>query len=162
MLTVGQGWLDGTGPGLFVLCPEVAAGGWTGCDEGLLEAAADYAAACPVPGHGDVLVLGGEPLLVGWLAEERVFVRPLHVDCAHDVRPLVREALRSGVWEDGPFLDLIAGRYLLTDVFDDGGAVLERGGYLTVELPPGRYLVQSLKAESDRRAQFHLERLLPR
>ncbi|MER8100890.1 hypothetical protein [Kitasatospora sp. NPDC094016] len=52
------------------------------------QAAADYAAAYPVPGHGDGLVLGGELLPVGWLAEERVFVRPLHFDCADDVRPL--------------------------------------------------------------------------
>ncbi|RKT19207.1 hypothetical protein BX285_3662 [Streptomyces sp. 1114.5] len=55
----------------------MAVEGWEGCREDLLEAAADYAAALPEPGHGDLLVLGGEPLPVGWLAEERVFVRPL-------------------------------------------------------------------------------------
>ncbi|MFE6052371.1 Imm21 family immunity protein [Kitasatospora sp. NPDC056446] len=160
MMTVEQGWLDGTDSGRFVLCPEGAVAGWTG--EGALEAAEAYAAGYAVPGHGDVLVLGGEPLLVGWLAEERVFVRPLHFDCSEDVRPPVREALRSGVWEDGPVLDLIAGRYLLTDVCYDGEAIVERGEYLTVELPPGRYLVQSLVTGPGPRADFLLERLLPR
>ncbi|MEV7770617.1 Imm21 family immunity protein [Kitasatospora sp. NPDC086791] len=162
MITVAEGWLDGTDSGLFVLCPEVAVEGWAGCEEALVEAAADYAAGWAVPGHGDVLVLGGEPLPVGWLAEERVFVRPLDVECSDAVRPLVREALRSGIWEDGPVLELTAGRYLLTDVFSDGADALASGEYLTVEVPPGRYLVQSLKAGAGQWPEFYLERLLPR
>ncbi|MEU8920578.1 Imm21 family immunity protein [Kitasatospora sp. NPDC048545] len=162
MITVDVAWLDGTDSGLFVLCPEAAVERWEGCQEALVEAAGGYAAAYPVPGYGDVLVLGGEPLPVGWLPEERVFVRPLSVECSDAVRPLVREALRSGVWEDGPVLDLAAGRHLLVDVFQDGEEALEGGEYLTVEVPPGRYLVQSLRAEAGRWPEFHLERLLPR
>ncbi|MFG2908825.1 Imm21 family immunity protein [Kitasatospora sp. NPDC048286] len=162
MITVEQGWLDGTDSGFFVLCPEGAVEGWAGCEEAVVDAAAEYAVGHPVPGHGDVLVLGGEPLPVGWLAEERVFVRPLFAECSDAVRPLVREALRSGIWEDGPVLELAAGRYLLVDVFQDGTDALESGEYLTVEVPSGRYLVQSLRAEPERWQEFLLERLLPR
>ncbi|MER7771467.1 Imm21 family immunity protein [Kitasatospora sp. NPDC096140] len=162
MITAARGWLDGTDSGLFVLLAEEAVEGWEGCQEAVVETAGDYAAAHPVPGREAVLVLGGEPLPIGWLPEERVFVRPLLFDCSDDVRPLVREALRSGTWEDGPVLELTAGRYLLTDVFHDGPDALESSEYLTVDLPPGRYLVRSLKAEPERWEEFHLERLLPR
>ncbi|MBO1414023.1 Imm21 family immunity protein [Streptomyces sp. FH025] len=162
MMHVEQGWLDGTDSGRYVVCPERAVEGWTydRVEELMEEYIGEYATAFPVDGHGDVLVLAGEPLPIGWLAEERVFVRPVHCECSDEVRPLVREALRSGVWADGPTVELPAGRYLLTDAAYDGEDIRERGEYLSVELPPGRYLVQSLVDDSPE-APFHLERLLP-
>ncbi|MBV2155208.1 Imm21 family immunity protein [Kitasatospora sp. SUK 42] len=162
MTQVELNWLDGTDSGRYVVCPERAVESWTyeRVEELLDQHIDEYATAFPVDGHGDVLVLAGEPLPIAWLAEERVFVRPVHCPCSDAVRPLVREALRSGVWQDGPTVELTAGRYLLTDAAYDGEEMLPQGRHLAVELARGRYLVQSL-VDSAPEAPFYLERLLP-
>ncbi|KJS62160.1 Imm21 family immunity protein [Streptomyces rubellomurinus] len=154
-----QAWLDGTDSGWYVLCPEATAAGWTGEEADVFEGG--YAAVHRVAGHGDLLVLGAEPLPVRWLAQERIFVRPVDLDLDDDLRPPVAEALRAGVWEDGPVAELTAGRYLLIDTVGGGAEAIELGEYLTVDLPPGRYRVQSLLITPDRPAPCYLERLVP-
>ncbi|MFJ3220003.1 hypothetical protein ACIPLC_29315 [Kitasatospora sp. NPDC086801] len=152
-----RAWLDETDLGLYVLCPEAAVAEWTG--EESEELYGEYAAALPVPRHGDTVVLAGLAMPVRWLAEDRVFVRSY--SASDEALPDVAELLRSGAWVDGPVVELTAGRYLLADVLYEGERILATGDYLTVEVPPGRYLVQSLNDEVDELGEFFLERLLP-
>ncbi|MFJ9692029.1 Imm21 family immunity protein [Kitasatospora sp. NPDC101183] len=154
-------WLDCTDSGRYVLCPEAAVGEWTG--EEAFETDGESVERCPLPGGGETLTLAEEPLPVTWLARERVFVRPIHIglEPAEVLLPLVEQALREGCWEDGPVVELDAGRYLLADSVYEGPRIVESGEYLTVELPPGRYRVRSFWSEPPEDQVCYLEQLVP-
>ncbi|MFD8088237.1 hypothetical protein ACFV4F_41875, partial [Kitasatospora sp. NPDC059722] len=66
-------WIDGTDFGYYALCPEPYVASWDGTEAG--DACDEYAARVDLPGHGDVLVLGGEPLPATYFAEHLTFAR---------------------------------------------------------------------------------------
>ncbi|MFD4321445.1 hypothetical protein [Streptomyces sp. NPDC058548] len=82
--------------------------------------------------------------------------------------PAVRAAgSAGGGWKDVLSLEL-GGRYVLADAAYEADRILgslrdahRPAEALRVELPPGRYRVQSLIIDPDPDTQFMLERLLP-
>lgn len=163
-------WLDSTDFARYALVPEELLPSWTGTEPD--EVMAAYVSAVRVAGR-DVLTLGGEPLPVAWLAESLTFARWYAADDDTGLLPAVEEAKSADGWEDVLQVDL-GGRYVLTDAADDGDRILghlrdARGvrqpqgpEVLRVEVPSGRYLVQSLLVEPDPDTRFMLERLSPR
>ncbi|MFD5922693.1 Imm21 family immunity protein [Kitasatospora sp. NPDC058201] len=115
----------------------------------------------------DVLTLGGEPLPITWIPEARVFARWYYAEDDSTLLSALEAALDSDDWED--VLDIeLGGRYVLTDAAYSGTRIADHTGSPTeipelirVELPSGRYRVQSLIIDPDPETQWMLERLLP-
>lgn len=72
------------------------------------------ATALRFEGH-DVVILGGEPLPVTWIAYALVFARWSSADDDRSLLPGVDTALACGAWEDVVTVEL-GGRYVLTDL----------------------------------------------
>ncbi|WP_195911341.1 Imm21 family immunity protein [Streptomyces kaniharaensis] len=156
-----DGWLESTDIARYALVPERALVGWDGMEQALHHTS-EYADAFPLPGHGDVLTLGGEPLAVTWLPDHLVFARWCHADDDTGLAAAVAQAIVCDEgWEDALTVDLCCGRYLLTDASYEGERITGSGEYLPVELTPGRYRAQSMTVEPDENTAFLLVRLLP-
>ncbi|WP_329382808.1 hypothetical protein OG625_20180 [Streptomyces sp. NBC_01351] len=65
-------WLE-TDFGLYALCPDAYVADWDGTEADAT--AADSAGRLVLPGHGDVLTLGGEPLPIACVENVMTFVR---------------------------------------------------------------------------------------
>ncbi|MFJ8039484.1 Imm21 family immunity protein [Kitasatospora sp. NPDC096147] len=153
-------WLDRTDSARYALLPEHLVSRWTG--EEAYDAAGEYAASVRLDDH-DVVVLGGEPLPVTWIADHLVFARWIAADDDRSLLPTVERALATGVWEDAVTLRL-GGRYVLTDAGYDGEHILgldraDPPELLRLTVPAGRYLLRSLVVDPD--AEYYLEHLLP-
>ncbi|MFI5527603.1 Imm21 family immunity protein [Kitasatospora sp. NPDC051853] len=156
-------WLDRTDFARYALVPEQLVPEWTGGEAD--EVIGEYAGAVRCAGH-DVLVLGGEPLAVTWLPEHLLFARWISADDDTSLLAGLEPALASDAWEDVVTVEL-GGRYVLTDAAYDGEHILglddteQQPELIRLELPAGRYRVQSLLLEPDPESSFQLERLLP-
>ncbi|MFF2571755.1 Imm21 family immunity protein [Streptomyces sp. NPDC058084] len=157
-------WLDSTDFARYALIPEELLPTWEGTEAD--DVIHEYVSALRLAGH-DILTLGAEPLSVTWLAEPLTFARWYYADDDTGLLSAVRTAMTANRWEDVLSLEL-GGRYVLTDaayeadrVLDSLRAAQQPAEALRVELPPGRYRVQSLTIDPDPKTRFLLERLLP-
>ncbi|MGA5870693.1 Imm21 family immunity protein [Streptomyces cinereoruber] len=157
-------WLDRTDFARYALIPEELLPTWEGSEAD--DVIDEYVSALWPAGHR-VLTLGAEPLPITWLAEYLTFARWCCADDDTGLLPAVRDASVSDGWEDVLSLEL-GGRYVLADAAYEADRILDslRGARqpaeaLRVEVPPGRYRVQSLVVDPDPNTQFMLERLLP-
>ncbi|MFC8454023.1 Imm21 family immunity protein [Kitasatospora sp. NPDC057223] len=155
-------WLDRTDFARYALLPEHLVPRWAG--EEVYDACGEYATALRFEGH-DVVILGGEPLPVTWIAYALVFARRSSADDDRSLLPGVDTALASGAWEDVVTVEL-GGRYVLTDAGYDGGHIrgldyADPPELVRVTIPAGRYLLQSLLIQPDPESEYYLERLLP-
>ncbi|MGW2400096.1 Imm21 family immunity protein [Kitasatospora sp. NPDC001664] len=156
-------WIDRTDFARYALLPEHLVSEWTGAEAD--DVIGEYAEAVRFAGH-DVLVLGGEPLPIAWFPDNLVFARWIYADDDGSLRSALEPALAGGAWEDAVTVEL-GGRYVLTDAGYDGERILgldetqQSPELVRIELPAGRYLVQSLLVEPDPESAFYLERLLP-
>ncbi|RSS82214.1 hypothetical protein EF903_27630 [Streptomyces sp. WAC05292] len=150
-------WLDGTDFGYYALCPASRLDGWAGTE------ADEVFGACvgriALPGHGEVLTIGGEALPVAYLPESMVFVQDAGSDEGIDVPGEVERALGAPGWQDA-FEISLGGRYFL---IDSGvpGAETEEECTVRVDIPRGRYLVRSLVLDLPL-GEFRLHRLQAR
>ncbi|MEU2182109.1 Imm21 family immunity protein [Streptomyces thermolilacinus] len=156
-------WLDSTDFARYALIPEQVLPGWEGTEAD--DVIDEYVSALRLAGH-DILTLGAEPLSVTWLAEPFTFARWCYADDDTGLLSAVRAASASEGWQDVLSLEL-GGRYVLTDAAYEAERILDSlrdaqrpAEALRVELPPGRYRVQSLIIDPDPNTQFMLERLL--
>ncbi|GAA4852163.1 hypothetical protein [Kitasatospora terrestris] len=124
-------WIGGTDFGRYVPLPEAAVPTWGG--EAADEWTGEYAAAFELPGHGDVVSLGGEPLSVTWLPGVSAFARWYSADDDGGLVAAVDPLRDEPGWED----------------------------VRTVELAPGRYRLQSRTLVTATGDEFLLDRLLP-
>ncbi|MFD3997493.1 Imm21 family immunity protein [Streptomyces sp. NPDC058583] len=158
-------WLHSTDFARYALIPEELLPAWEGTEAD--EVVDEYVSALRLAGR-DVLTLGAEPLSVTWLAESLTFARWCYADDDTGLLPAVRAAgSAGGGWKDVLSLEL-GGRYVLADAAYEADRILgslrdahRPAEALRVELPPGRYRVQSLTIDPDPDTQFMLERLLP-
>lgn len=157
-------WLDGTDFARYALIPEELLPAWEGTEAD--DVIDEYVSVFRLAGR-DVLTLGAEPLPVTWLAEHLTFARWCYADGDAGLLPAVRAAGSADGWEDVLSLEL-GGRYVLADAAYEADRILgslrdvqQQPEALRVELPPGRYRVQSLTVDPDPHTQFMLERLLP-
>ncbi|ARF82040.1 hypothetical protein HS99_0008830 [Kitasatospora aureofaciens] len=74
----------------------------------------------PLPGHGDVLTLGGEPQAVAWLPDHLVFAGGATRTRTRASRAVAEATARDEGWEDAVTVELSGGRYLLTDASYEG------------------------------------------
>lgn len=149
-------WIDGTDFGYYALCPEPYVASWDGTEAG--EACDEYAARVDLPGHGDVLVLGGEPLPATYFAEHLTFARWYTAEDDLGLARAVERAMDSDGWEDACEVSL-DGDYRLMDCLVAGEDVTEADS-IRVRVPEGRYLVRSLFLDVSPEEQFMLERLV--
>ncbi|MFB7513141.1 Imm21 family immunity protein [Streptomyces sp. NPDC056144] len=156
-------WLDHTDFARYALIPEELLPTWEGTEAD--DVIDEYVSAFRLAGH-DVLPLGAEPLAITWLAEPLVFARWYAADSDTALLSAVNAAMTADNWEDVLSLEL-GGHYVLTDAAYEADRILsslrntQKPEALHVELPPGRYRVQSLTVEPDPHTQFMLQRLLP-
>ncbi|MFD5766192.1 Imm21 family immunity protein [Streptomyces sp. NPDC127049] len=157
-------WLDSTDFARYVLIPEEVLPTWEGAEAE--EVIDEYVSALRMAGRG-ILTLGAEPLSVTWLAESLTFARWCYADDDTGLLSAVHAAGSADGWKDVLLLEL-GGRYVLADAAYEGDRILDSlrdaqqpAEALRVELPPGRYRVQSLIVDPDHKTQFMLERLLP-
>ncbi|MFD8639530.1 Imm21 family immunity protein [Streptomyces zaomyceticus] len=157
-------WLDGTDFAHYALIPEELLPGWEGTEA---DEVIDAYVAALRPAGRDVLTLGAEPLSVTWIAEALTFARWCHADDDTGLIPAVLAAGSADGWKDVLSLEL-GGRYVLADAAYEADRILAslRDAHrpaeaLRVELPAGRYRVQSLTVDPDPNTRFMLDRLLP-
>ncbi|MFC8794110.1 Imm21 family immunity protein [Streptomyces cinereoruber] len=157
-------WLDRTDFARYALIPEELLPAWEGSEAD--DVIDEYVSALRPAGRR-VLTLGAEPLSITRLAEYLTFARWCYADDDTGLLPAVRDASVSDGWEDVLSLEL-GRRYVLADAAYEADRILDslRGAgqpaeALRVEVPPGRYRVQSLVVDPDPNTQFMLERLLP-
>ncbi|MFD0277852.1 Imm21 family immunity protein [Kitasatospora sp. NPDC127111] len=156
-----DGWLESTDTARYALVPQGALAGWAGWEQALPHTT-EYADAFALPGHGDVLTLGGEPLAITWLPGHLVFARWCYADDDAGLAAAVAAATAGDAgWADAVTVELSGGRYLLTDASYEGERIVSSGEYLPVDLVPGRYRAQSLTVEPDEDSAFLLVRLVP-
>lgn len=60
-------WLDGTDSGVYVLCPESRVADWEGTQG--FTALEEYVSTIVLPGHGEILTIGGEALPVTYVPD---------------------------------------------------------------------------------------------
>ncbi|WP_189829680.1 Imm21 family immunity protein [Streptomyces zaomyceticus] len=157
-------WLHSTDFARYALIPEEILPAWEGTEaDEVIDA---YVSALRPAGH-DILTLGAEPLSVTWIAESLTFARWCHADDDTGLIPAVHAAATADGWKDVLSLTL-GGRYVLADAAYEADRILAslRDAHrpaeaLRVELPPGRYRVQSLTIDPDPNTRFMLDRLLP-
>ncbi|MFF0476443.1 Imm21 family immunity protein [Streptomyces sp. NPDC004284] len=157
-------WLDSTDFARYALIPEELLPTWEGSETD--DVIDEYVSALRLANH-DILTLGAESLSVTWLAEHLTFARWCYADDDTGLLPAVHAAGSADGWKDVLSLEL-GGRYVLTDAVYEAGRILDSlrdtqrpAEALRVELPPGRYRVQSLVVDPDPNTQFMLDRLLP-
>ncbi|MEV4193996.1 Imm21 family immunity protein [Streptomyces toxytricini] len=133
-------WLDGTDFGYYALCPAGHLDDWEGTEADEVFAAAVGKIA--LPGRGEVLTIGGEALPVAYLPRSMTFVQNAGSDEGVDVPAEVERAMGARGWQDAVEIAL-GGRYFL---IDSGvpGADTEEEDRILVDVPHGRYQVQSL------------------
>ncbi|MFC9329602.1 Imm21 family immunity protein [Kitasatospora sp. NPDC057015] len=149
-------WIDETDFGYYALCPEAGVAAWDGTEA--LDACSAYVGRVGLAGHGDVLVLGGEPLPATYLDRQMTFVRWYAAVDDSGLEHAVDQAMGSDGWEDAIEISL-GGSYRLMDCLNDGEGVTETDT-IRIHIPQGRYLVQSLFIEPSSDEQFMLERLV--
>jgi hypothetical protein len=149
-------WIDETDFGYYALCPESCVAAWDGTEAG--DVCDEYVGRVVLPGHGDVLVLGGEPLPATYLDHRMTFVRKYAAEDDSGLQQAVDRAMASDGWEDAVEVSL-GGSYRLMDCMVAGDGVTETDT-IRVRIPDGRYRVQSLFIESSSGEQFMLERLV--
>lgn len=149
-------WIDETDSGCYALCPESYVTAWDGAEAG--DVSGEYVGRVVLPGHGDVLILGGEPLPVTYLDRPMTFVRWYAAEDDGGLERAVDQVMSSDAWEDVFELSL-GGSYRLLDCLVSGDETAE-ADTIRVTVPQGRYLVQSLLIEPSSDAQFMLERLV--
>ncbi|MEU2390388.1 Imm21 family immunity protein [Streptomyces sp. NPDC007369] len=149
-------WLDGTDFGYYALCPASYLEDWDGTEAN--EVFQDYISKIAVPDHGEVLTIGGEALPVTYLPQRLTFVQNIGSDDGVDVPEEVERAMGAQGWQDA-FEIALGGRYFL---IDSGvpGADTEEEYMIQVDIPHGRYQVQSLFIDLPL-GQFCLHRLRP-
>ncbi|MGW4777237.1 Imm21 family immunity protein [Streptomyces filamentosus] len=157
-------WLDGTDFARYALIPEELLPAWEGTEAD--DVIDEYVSALRIAGR-DILTLGAEPLPVTWLAELLTFARWCYADDDAGLLSAVHAAGSADGWKDVLALEL-GGRYVLADAAYEADRILgslqdaqRPAETLRVELPAGRYRVQSLTVDPDATTQFMLERLLP-
>ncbi|WP_380286516.1 Imm21 family immunity protein [Kitasatospora purpeofusca] len=156
-------WLDGTDFARYALVPEDLLPGWTGTE--VDDVIGEYVAAVRHSGR-DVLALGGEPLPVTWIPGARVFARSYYAEDDSALLSALEAVVDSDGWED--VLDVeLGGRYVLTDASYSGARIADHIGnpgrvreLVRVDLPFGRYRVQSLIVGPVSENRWMLERLL--
>ncbi|MFE1905994.1 Imm21 family immunity protein [Streptomyces gardneri] len=148
-------WLE-TDFGLYALCPDAYVADWEGAEAD--GTAADSAGKIVLPGHGEVLTLGGDPAPVAYLPDVMTFVRWVAADDEEGLERAVEAAAGSAEWKD-LFEIALGGRYTLLDSAASGSEV-EESEVLHIDVPEGRYRVQSLLITPSDEAEFQLDRLV--
>ncbi|WP_055599633.1 Imm21 family immunity protein [Streptomyces aureus] len=142
--------------GLYALCPDSYVADWNGTEADAT--AADSVGKVVLPGHGEVLTLGGEPLPIAFLQDIMTFVRWVAADDDQEVERAVEAAAGSVDWQD-LFEIALGGRYTLLDSATNGSEV-EEPEVFHVGIPEGRYRVQSLEIPPSDDAGFKFDRLV--
>ncbi|MFF0243387.1 Imm21 family immunity protein [Streptosporangium sandarakinum] len=159
-------WAESAG-GPLALVERQALDDWTGYE-------GDYERACavetvdviPFGGGARALILWEEPAATAFLPEVRTFVQWLYADPGTDAARAVRDT--AGVaWEAGPVFET-AGPLVLLDAAIPGADIeIDRPAHgdsgaeaISVDLPPGRYHVESGDVKPDERSCFRLYRLV--
>ncbi|MGA6169085.1 Imm21 family immunity protein [Streptomyces sp. NPDC012600] len=148
-------WLD-TDFGYYALCPEPYLTDWEGTEADAV--GIEYVGRVPLPDHGEVLTLGGEPSAITYLDRTMTFIRWHAADNDTGLENAVERSMASDEWQDVFDIDL-GGRYSLLDSAARGDEISE-ADVIRVDVPPGRYRVQSLFISPSEDASFMLERLL--
>ncbi|MFD7627000.1 Imm21 family immunity protein [Streptomyces sp. NPDC059851] len=147
-------WLDGTDFGYYALCPAGYVPDWDGTEAHTeLEA---YINKILLPGHGEVLTIGGEALPVAYLPESMTFVQNVGSDESIDLHGEVERAMTAPGWQDAVEI-VLGGQYALIDALVPG-ADTEEEYMLRLDVPHGRYRVQSSYLEHPL-GEFYLHRL---
>ncbi|MFJ5829382.1 Imm21 family immunity protein [Streptomyces sp. NPDC093089] len=147
-------WLDGTDYGHYALCPAPYLASWNGTEADAVSS--EHVGKVVLPGHGDVLTLGGQGLPVAYLDRVTTFVRWVACDDDAGLEDAVERAVHTHEWHDA-FEITLGGPYVLLDSGALGAEVGEDEA-IRVDVPPGRYRVQSLLIRPST-GEFFLERL---
>ncbi|MGW2895915.1 Imm21 family immunity protein [Streptomyces sp. NPDC001212] len=148
-------WLE-TDFGLYALCPDSYVPDWDGVEADAT--AADSVGKIVLPDHGDVLTLGGEPLAITYLENAMTFVRWVAADDDQGLEAAVEAAARSADWQDHFEITLEGGYTLLDSAM--GGSEVSESDVFHIDVPKGRYRVQSLLIAPSDEAEFQLDRLV--
>ncbi|MFK0258143.1 Imm21 family immunity protein [Streptomyces sp. NPDC090445] len=147
-------WLEGTDFGYYVLCPAGRVREWDGTEAHTeLE---EYINKILLPGDGEVLTIGGEALPVTCLPGSLTFVQNVGSDESVDLHREVERAMAAPGWQDAVEI-VLGGQYALIDAMVPG-ADTEDDYMLRIDIPHGRYRVQSVYIERPL-GEFHLHRL---
>ncbi|MFF2411198.1 Imm21 family immunity protein [Streptomyces sp. NPDC058092] len=153
-------WLETEG-GPFIVVPRAALPHWSGTE-------GDYDRACEVmdhvgvlalPGGAEALVLGDEPLSTAYLPESRVLVRWCYAESEEGVADIIRAALSTAKWEEGPVLST-TGELVMFDAAYFGTEVGTLADSTALELGAGRYRVDSASVEPDHLTSFRVHRFV--
>ncbi|MFD0265141.1 Imm21 family immunity protein [Streptomyces sp. NPDC127106] len=147
-------WLDGTEFGYYVVCPARHVQEWAGTEA--FEELSAYINKVLLPCHEEVLTIGGEALPVTYLPESMTFVQNVGSEESCDLRREVERAMAAQGWQDA-FEIVLGGPYALIDGLVPG-ADTEEDYMLRIEIPHGRYRVQSLYVNRPV-GEFYLHRL---
>ncbi len=147
-------WLDGTDFGVYVLCPESRVADWEGTQE--FTALEEYVSTIVLPGHGEILTIGGEALPVTYVPDYLTFVQNIGSDEGIDLPAEVARTMDARGWQDTVEISL-GGRYGLVDALVPAAGT-EEEYVLWVEIPDGHYRVQSLDLDLPL-GEFRLHRL---
>ncbi|WP_345039353.1 Imm21 family immunity protein [Streptomyces sannanensis] len=148
-------WLE-TDFGLYVLCPNAYVADWDGTEADAV--AADSVGKISLPGHGDVVTLGGEPLPIAYIQHAMTFVRWVAADDDQGLERAVEAARESSDWQD-LFEIALEGRYTLLDSAMRGSDVSD-SDIFRIDVPKGKYRVQSLSIFPGDESEFRLDRLI--
>ncbi|WP_344442434.1 Imm21 family immunity protein [Kitasatospora nipponensis] len=153
-------WLETEG-GPFIVVPRDALSHWSGTE-------GDYDRACEVvelvgvldlPDEAEALVLGDEPLATAYLPEHRVLVRWCYAEGEEGVADIVLAGLPTAEWDEGPVLKTTGG-LVMFDAAYFGTEVGTLTDSTVLELPAGRYRVESASIEPDRLTSFRVHRFV--
>jgi hypothetical protein len=163
-------WIQ-TGGGPFILLPAAVRKHWQGFRATTADQPTDYDRACAVPdelgelevGAATGLVLGDEPHQTACYQEGdlTLLVRWVAAPSANAVLVALHDAARLEYGEPVARYTALGGDQLLIDAAEPGDDV--RGDVLTVELSPGRYIVDTahFNSGSDLRLVLHRFRSMP-
>ncbi|MEP0884652.1 immunity 21 family protein [Trichocoleus sp. ST-U3] len=108
------------------------------------------------------LVLGDEPAATAWLPSPEkvrgIFVRWIYAENEQSVVKSLNEFPTNG-WETNGTFRIKSTVLILFDSFTPGGN-LETNEFLTIELGPGNYEVETLEYQPDKKTHLRLHRLV--
>ncbi|MFF5447182.1 Imm21 family immunity protein [Streptomyces sp. NPDC012888] len=147
-------WLDRTDFGVYALCPAGYVDDWDGTEA--LDTVSEHVGKIRLPDHGEVLTLGGEALPVAYFPQTMTFVRTIGHDDESGLHDAVERSEGAAGWRDDVEICL-GGCYFLIDSMAPGAEAGEEYS-IRVDVPPGRYRVQSLFIAPPM-GEFYLHRL---
>lgn len=167
-------WVESAGGPLTVM-DDAALSAWTGFE-------GDYQRACavgsvgvvPVGDSAEALVLGDEPAGTSYLPAWRTFLQWLYADSGTDVPTILKTAFDGACWEAGPMFTVVGPLVLFDSALPGQHVVIENvdrpdveptnyertEDALRIEIPVGRYRIESAEIQPDTSTCFRLLRFV--